>query len=148
MVWIGHRGMPDSACDQNVSFDGCLIIFNNPDNPDKKYKEMIQNATSNAYSNNFVVFFLYDNSKTINPPEEWVDLLEHSYVISPLQAICSNLRNAILPFSIEERQKVLSKIADEIFKFSRVKITRRKIHAIGVVTIEGKSVSMPLVEIN
>lgn len=146
-MWIGDRNFPDSAYDQAVDFDGCLMVFNLPLDARSSYREALTEAIGNAYASNKLVFFLYDNDRPIEPPDEWVDLLEFGYAISPLQVICKGLGKASFSFSPEERIATLKNVAESILKFDRIKVLGKKFQAIGAVEIEGKQVSMPLTEV-
>ena len=148
MTWVGSRSFPDSAFDQEITFDGCLAVFNIPENPHIKYMEAVSEAIGKAYAANFLVFFLYDNDAPIEPPADWVDVLEHSYAMSPLQVVCKGYEKAILPFLPEERQATLRKMSEQILNHNRIKITKKKFQAIGSVTIGNKQVLMPLTEVN
>jgi len=148
MTWLGEREFPDSAYDQEVTFEGCLAVFNIPENPHTKYMEQLSKAIGDAYAANLLVFFLYDNDKPIEPPAEWVDVMEHSYAMGPLQVVCKGYEKAILPFLPEERQAILRKMGEQILNCNRVKIIRKKFQAIGSVTIDGKQVLLPLTEVS
>ena len=146
-MWIDGPTLPDSAFGQNVTFEGCLAIFNVPTNPPPQYRQAIEEAIAKAYAANVLVLFLLDDTATLDDPPDWIDFLECSFGIAPLRVISKGRGKIVLPFLPDERMKVLKEIAEDIWKFGKIKLVSKNFQVMGTVTIDNEKVLMPLTEV-
>lgn len=148
-MWIGGQSLPDQAFEQNLTFEGCLVIFNVPSNPPPDYREKITSEIAKAYAANVLVLFILDDNVTLQDAPDWIDFLEFSYAVSPLRVIAKGFGGKIkLPFLPGERKSVLKRLGKQIWDHDKATFMTNNFKVMGSVSIEGKQVLMPLTEVN
>jgi len=138
---------PDSAYGQDLCFDGCLFVFNLDKDVPLSYKAHLEKAIGDAYAQNALVFFVYDNDVGITLPPKWIDLLEYSYAVSLISSPCG-INKAEFPLLPEQREDIFKSMCRKVKQFNQVKIKGDIFWMIGKITISGNSVLMPLTRID